>query len=94
MIWRASVAQACATSALNSSGSGSTPEAPEAMSSTVSLVDMQPSTSMRLNEVSTPTANAACICPAVTTASVVMTHSMVASWGAIMPEPLTMPPMR
>ena len=23
-----------------------------------------------------------------------MTHSIVASWGAIMPDPLTMPPMR
>ncbi len=55
---------------------------------------MQPSTSMRLKDLSTPAFSAACNWPALTTASVVMTHSMVASWGAIMPEPLTMPPTR
>lgn len=70
------------------------PEAPEASSSTVSFVDMQPSTSMRLNEVSTAAPSAAWSWPALTTASVVITHSIVASCGAIMPEPLTMPPTR
>ena len=59
MIWRASEAVALATSSLNSSGSGSMPDAPEASSSTVSLVDMQPSTSMRLNDISTPAFKAA-----------------------------------
>ena len=47
------------TSSLNSSGSGSMPDAPEASSNTVSLVDMQPSTSMRLNDISTPAFKAA-----------------------------------
>ena len=35
------------------------PDAPEASSNTVSLVDMQPSTSMRLNDISTPAFKAA-----------------------------------
>ena len=70
------------------------PEAPDASRSTVSLVDMHPSTSIRLNDISTPVFNAACNWPALTTASVVMTHSMVANCGAIMPDPLTMPPTR
>ena len=61
MIWRDRETQASRTSLLNSSLSGSTPEAPEASSRTVSLVDMQPSTSMRLNECSAATASAACI---------------------------------
>ena len=60
MICRASDAHALATRALNSSGSGSTPDAPDASSSTVSFVDMHPSTSMRLNEWSTAAFSAAC----------------------------------
>ena len=50
-ICRARSAQAPASSAANSAGSGRTPEAPLASSSTVSLVDMQPSVSSRSNVV-------------------------------------------
>jgi hypothetical protein len=60
---------------------------------TVSLVDMQPSESARLKETRTASRRAASSPSDSTTASVVMTTSMVANPGASMPAPLAMPPM-
>ena len=71
---------------------GRAPEAPEASSRTVSLVDMQPSELIRLTVRATAPPRAARAAAASTTASVVMTHSMVARPGASMPTPLIMPP--
>ena len=73
--------------------SGATPDAPQASSSTVSLVDMQPSESTRSNVVRGGARAAPR--PAVgrrPTASVVSTTSIVARPGASMPAPLAMPP--
>ena len=76
----------------SSAGEGRAPEAPEASSRTVSLVDMQPSELIRLTVRATAPPRAARAAAASTTASVVMTHSMVARPGASMPTPLIMPP--
>ena len=89
MAW---LAQTPATSVPNSAGSGRTPEAPLASSSTVSLVDMQPSVSSRSNVVRTAPRSAVSSWPAGRSASVVSTTSMVASAGASMAAPLPMPP--
>ena len=69
-------------------------DAPLASSSTVSLVDMQPSESTRSNVVRAVAARSAPVeqRPASATASVVRTTSIVASPGASMPAPLAMPP--
>ena len=62
------------------------------MSTTVSLVDMQPSESTRLNVVRTASARASWRAWAGRSASVVITHSMVAMPGASIPAPLAIPP--
>ena len=60
---------------------------------TVSLVDMQPSESSRSKLTRVAARSAVSRSAAATTASVVRTTSMVASWGASMPAPLAMPPI-
>ena len=59
---------------------------------TVSLVDWQPSESMRSNVVAVAVRSTASSAPGSTTASVVTTTSIVARAGASMPAPLAMPP--
>lgn len=66
--------------------------APEASSSTVSLVEQQPSMSSRSNVTAVAARNARSSIAASATASVVITTSMVASDGAIMPAPLAIAP--
>ena len=66
--------------------------APEASSSTVSLVEELPSTSRRSNVWAAALRSAASSADASATASVVSTTSMVASEGASMPAPLAIPP--
>src|SRR5271157_6540688 len=78
---------------MNSLFSGDTPAAPLAISSTVSLVDMQPSVSSRSKVIAVADRSAASSSADVSTASVVSTHSMVASPGASIPAPLAIPPM-
>ena len=68
------------------------PLAPLAITVTVSLVDMQPSESSRSKLTRVAARSAESRSPASTTASVVRTTSMVASWGASIPAPLAMPP--
>ena len=67
--------------------------APEASSSTVSLVEQLPSTSRRSNVRAVARRSASSSAPASATASVVSTHSMVASDGASIPAPLAIPPI-
>ena len=69
------------------------PAAPLASSSTVSLVDMQPSVSSRSNVTRVASRSALSSALAGRSASVVSTHSMVARPGASMPAPLAMPPI-
>ncbi len=68
------------------------PLAPLAITVTVSLVDMQPSESSRSKLTRVAARRAVSRSAASTTASVVRTTSMVASWGASIPAPLAMPP--
>ena len=68
------------------------PLAPLAMTVTVSLVDMQPSESRRSKLTRVAARSAVSRSSAGTTASVVSTTSIVASWGASMPAPLAIPP--
>ncbi len=91
--WRARSAHTSVRVMVNSPGSGRTPVAPLAISSTVSLVDVQPSVSSRSNVPATADRSAASSSAAVRSASVVSTHSMVASAGESIPAPLAMPPM-
>ena len=84
--------QAAVTAAVSSSAVGSIPDAPLASSSTVSLVDMQPSESIRSNVIRVAARSAASRASGPATASVVSTQSMVAMAGASMPAPLAMPP--
>ncbi len=69
------------------------PLAPLAMTVTVSLVDMQPSESSRSKLTRVAARSAVSRSAAGTTASVVMTTSIVASCGASMPAPLAIPPI-
>ena len=69
------------------------PLAPLASTVTVSLVDMQPSESSRSKLTRVAARSAWSSSAAGTTASVVITTSMVASCGASMPAPLAIPPM-
>ena len=78
---------------MNSVLSGATPDAPLAITSTVSLVDMQPSVSSRSKVVAVAVRSAASSRAGSRSASVVSTHSMVASPGASIPAPLAIPPM-
>ena len=91
--WRARSVHTSVSIAVKSASSGAAPEAPLASSSTVSLVDMQPSVSIRSNEVRVASRRAASRSAGGRSASVVTTHSMVARAGASIPAPLAMPPM-
>lgn len=84
--------QTVRTASANSAYSGVTSEAPEASSSTVSLVDMQPSESTRSKVVRVAARRALSRASLSRSASVVRTTSMVARPGASMPAPLAMPP--
>ena len=68
------------------------PPSPLASTSTVSLVDVQPSTVMTLKDASTASRRAACRVTGSTAASVVHSASMVAMFGASMAAPLAMAP--
>src|SRR5262249_38345516 len=73
--------------------SGVTPDAPLAISRTVSLVDMQPSVSSRSKVTAVADRSAASSRAGGRAASVVGTHSMVARAGAVIPAPLAIPPV-
>ncbi len=90
--WRARSSQTVRTASAKASYAGTWPEAPEASSSTVSLVDMQPSESTRSKVVRVAERSALSRVPLSRSASVVRTTSMVARPGASMPAPLAMPP--
>src|SRR5699024_1734468 len=77
---------------LNLGAIGHYTEAPEHMRITVSLVDIQPSESARLNVVRTASVNNLWARLVSMTASVVTTANIVAMPGAIIPAPLVMPP--
>ena len=81
------------SASVKSAGVGVMPLAPLAITVTVSLVDMQPSESRRSKETRVAARRAASRSAAGTTASVVSTTSIVASWGASMPAPLAIPPI-
>ena len=70
----------------------SPPASPDAISTTMSLVEVSESTEMRLNVRSVANRRAALQASEVSGASVVMTPSIVAMLGAIMPLPFAMPP--
>ena len=70
------------------------PEAPEAIATTVSLVDMQASESTRLKVMSHALARESWNSSGSTIASVVRKTSIVASCGASIPAPLAIPPNR
>ncbi|SKU04709.1 Uncharacterised protein [Mycobacteroides abscessus subsp. abscessus] len=80
------------TASANSAASGVISLAPEANRSTVSLVEQLPSTSSRSKVRAVAKRSVESSCSAGTTASVVMTTSMVARDGASMPAPLPMAP--
>ena len=84
--------QTCVSAAVNAAGSASTPDAPDESSSTVSLVDIEPSMSRRSKLSRTASCSAASSAGCSSTASVVITESMVAIEGAIIPAPLVVPP--
>ena len=92
-IWRARSRHTAANASVNTTGSAATPDAPEASTSTVSFVDMQPSTCSRSKLTRTAARSASSRTGESTTASVVSTVSMVAIEGAIIPAPLVVPPM-
>ena len=69
------------------------PAMPLARTVTMSFVLMQPSTEIQLKESSFASFNACFNIFPVMAASVVMNPSMVAIFGAIIPEPLAQPPM-
>src|SRR3712207_2235253 len=83
---------AAVSASVTSSALGVTPLAPLARTTTVSLVDRQPSESTRSKLTLVACLSAVCRVPASTTASVVRTTSIVARLGASMPAPLAMPP--
>src|SRR5262245_15950975 len=91
--WRARSAQTSVRTRVKPPGDGRAPAAPLASSSTVSLVDMQPSVSSRSKVIRVAACRAVLSSAASRSASVVTTHNMVASAGAIMPAPLAMPPL-
>ena len=92
-IWRARSAQASATASASRSSSVR-PRDPLARRSTVSLVDVHPSTERALNERSTPAWRTARRTSGTATASVVSTASIVAMLGESMAAPLAIPPTR
>ena len=90
---RARSAHTSVSVSVNSRLSADTPAAPLAISSTVSLVDMQPSVSSRSKVIAVAVRSAASSSAGGSSASVVSTHSMVARPGASIPAPLAIPPM-
>ena len=90
---RARSAQTSVSIRVKSASSGVTPEAPLAISSTVSLVDMHPSVSSRSKLARVASRSAVSRSAGGRSASVVSTHSMVARAGASIPAPLAMPPI-
>src|SRR5580700_10043370 len=90
-ICSASDTHASVSAAVKADGAG-TSARPLANTSTVSLVDVQPSTVMALNDAPTASCSAFCSVAASTAASVVSTASIVAMFGASMAAPLAMPP--
>ena len=90
--WRARSRLMSSTASARSSAEGVTPDAPEAMITTESLVEVVPSMS-RVSKVTALAARSArSSTSGVTNASVVIHVSIVAKDGAIMPTPLAMPP--
>src|SRR5918993_287354 len=85
--WVARSRQAAATAAANAAGSAGAPERPLASSSTVSLVDVQPSTVTALKLSATPACRMRSSVDGSTSASVVRTASMVARLGASIAAP-------
>ena len=71
---------------------GGLPAPPPARTSTVSLVERDPSVVIRLNEASTAVVRACWSARASTAASVVITASIVAMAGDSMAAPLAIPP--
>ena len=67
------------------------PDAPVAMTTKESLVDVSPSTVMQLNEASAASLASFCNKAGAIPASVATKPSMVAMLGRIMPAPLLMP---
>src|SRR5438270_13853000 len=92
-IWRAKSMHASVTTARRASGS-TAPATPLAKSSTVSFVDVQPSTDIRLKDSATPPARASWRSSGDAAASVVSTASMVATLGASIAAPLAMQPTK
>ena len=90
-ICSASERQASVSARVSSAGDGDAPS-PLARTSTVSLVDVDPSTVIVLNEAATASVRALCNVGASTAASVVQSASIVAMLGASMAAPLAMPP--
>ena len=86
----ASEPQISMRAASNSDSTSATPDAPLPIRSTVSLVDVQPSESMRLNVRSATRANISCASPG-RTASVITTDNIVARAGASIPAPFATP---
>ncbi len=89
-IWVARSAQASVTMVVRRLGSAG-PARPDAISTTVSLVEVHPSTVMALNESRTAMRRTSARAAGSTSASVVRKASMVAMSGASMPAPLAMP---
>ena len=89
-IWVARSAQASVTESTTTLGSAR-PARPEAISTTVSLVDVQPSTVIELKESRTAIRRRSARVPGSSSASVVRKASMVAMFGASMPAPLAIP---
>ena len=82
---------AAVRASVRAAGEGVAPN-PLASTSTVSLVDVAPSTVMTLNDALTASRRAACRVPGSTAASVVHNASIVAMFGASMPAPFAMAP--
>ena len=89
---RARSAHTAVTAAISSAAEGAIPDAPDDISKTMSLVDMQPSESIRSKVISVAWRRAESRAAGSATASVVITTSIVASAGASMPAPLAIPP--
>ena len=68
-----------------------TPDAPDDIKRTVSLVEVHPSESMRLNVLSHTSSNTCVAMAGSTMASVVTTESIVAKEGASIPAPFAIP---
>ena len=90
-VWQSSTSPAANHEALLAPARTVTPEAPLASASTVSLVDVSPSTVMWLKDSFTAAHSTSRKTVGATAASVVMKASMVAMRGWIIPAPLATP---